>query len=280
MNDELNECYNLLGLRPGASSAELKAAHRDLTKVWHPDRFLHDLRLQEKAQEKLKEINEAYDQLRSGKAKRPLPSNHERRAHAPTQTVNFGKAQKIRWRFILAPVLIFVAAFLVTSRSLLRTTRLTDQNVVPAIEQTTEEVGASDPERQQPGSRVSDSAREFSRVKDGIETRPRTVESDGVSTSQPDAALLRPLSTVTVLIDPSTGMIARSGCPMKTRMTYPSGNEPHEYCTSHAAAPTYEAPGPRELRVKSAVKRLVSPDKWLGGKTNSNAGTKQNSKSP
>lgn len=280
MNDDLNECYNLLGVRPGASSAELKAAHRDLTKVWHPDRFLHDLRLQEKAQEKLKEINEAYDQLRSGKAKHPLPSNRERQAQAPTQTVNFGKAQKIRWQFILAPVLIFVAAFLVTSRSLLRTTRSTDQNVVPAIGQATEPVGPTDPERQQAGSRDSDSANQLSREKYRIETRSQTVESDVAPTSQPDAALLRPLPTVTVVIDPSTGMLARSGCPMKTRLTYPSGNEPHEYCTSHAAAPTYEAPGPRELRLKSAVKRLVSTDKWFGGKTNSNAGTKQDAKSP
>ncbi len=37
MNDELTECYDLLGLSPGASPAELKAAYRDLAKVWHPD---------------------------------------------------------------------------------------------------------------------------------------------------------------------------------------------------------------------------------------------------
>ena len=55
MNDELTKYYALLGLSPGASPLELKAAHRDLAKVWHPDRFLHDPRLREKAQEKLKE---------------------------------------------------------------------------------------------------------------------------------------------------------------------------------------------------------------------------------
>ena len=32
-----------------------------MAKVWHPDRFGHDERLQKKAQEKLKEINEAYE---------------------------------------------------------------------------------------------------------------------------------------------------------------------------------------------------------------------------
>ena len=64
----MSKAYELLGVKPGVSIRELKAAHRDLAKVWHPDRFQHDPRLQEKAQEKLKEINEAYDLLSSGKS--------------------------------------------------------------------------------------------------------------------------------------------------------------------------------------------------------------------
>lgn len=55
--------YHVLGVEPGASLEELKEAHRDLVKVWHPDRFGDDPRLQRKAQEKLKEINEAYEQI-------------------------------------------------------------------------------------------------------------------------------------------------------------------------------------------------------------------------
>src|SRR5918911_1656801 len=65
--DDFDRCYNLLGVKRGASSQELKTAHRDMAKVWHPDRFAHDPRLQQKAQEKLKEINEAYDLLAAGK---------------------------------------------------------------------------------------------------------------------------------------------------------------------------------------------------------------------
>src|SRR6185295_11635244 len=68
-----SKAYELLGVKPGVSSTELKAAHRDLAKVWHPDRFVHDPRLQEKAQEKLKEINEAYELLISGKTPRAAP---------------------------------------------------------------------------------------------------------------------------------------------------------------------------------------------------------------
>lgn len=59
----LEDCYQLLDVRPGASDEELKAAHRDLTKVWHPDRFGNDPLLRRKAEEKLKAINEAYETL-------------------------------------------------------------------------------------------------------------------------------------------------------------------------------------------------------------------------
>jgi hypothetical protein len=275
MNDELAECYNILGLSPGASPAELKAAHRDLAKVWHPDRFLHDPRLQQKAQEKLKEINEAYEQLRPGKAKRqrpPPPSTRER--HAPPTPSHFDQhSQRIRWQLILAPVLIFAVVFLVASRSLLRTA----WREVPAIEQAPD---PADPERQQPGSRVNDSANELQQGRDRSEARSQREESDGAATSQPDAAPLRPVPTVTVVIDPTTGLIARPNCPTKTRMTYPSGNEPHQYCNAHPAAPAYEVPGPGELRVKSAAKRLASPGKWFGGKAKSDAENKQDTKSP
>ena len=73
MYEERLRCYELLGLAPGATVEELKAAHRDLVKVWHPDRFAHDPRLQQKAQEKLKELNEAYEFLTSGRPARRRP---------------------------------------------------------------------------------------------------------------------------------------------------------------------------------------------------------------
>lgn len=60
----MDKYFEILGLRPGASQKEIKAAYRDLAKVWHPDRFSSDPRLQAKAQEKLKEIIEAYEYLK------------------------------------------------------------------------------------------------------------------------------------------------------------------------------------------------------------------------
>ncbi len=59
----LDDCYRLLDLDRRASAEEIKRAHRDLTKVWHPDRFGHDAALRRKAEEKLKAINEAYEMI-------------------------------------------------------------------------------------------------------------------------------------------------------------------------------------------------------------------------
>ena len=70
------QALKALDLHAGASFQEIKQAYRDLALVWHPDRFAHSTRLQEKASERLKEINIAYDVLRSYDAD---PS----RAHVP-----------------------------------------------------------------------------------------------------------------------------------------------------------------------------------------------------
>ena len=61
--DNIRSCCEVLGVSPGDSREKVKEAYRDLAKVWHPDRFLGDERLAEKAQEKLKEINDAYHRL-------------------------------------------------------------------------------------------------------------------------------------------------------------------------------------------------------------------------
>ncbi|MBZ5531325.1 MAG: J domain-containing protein [Acidobacteriia bacterium] len=74
--------YRALGLQPGASAQDLRRAYLHLVKLWHPDRFQQYARKQAHAQEKLKEINEAYTFLkdyRPGEAdlywqQRPYPS--------------------------------------------------------------------------------------------------------------------------------------------------------------------------------------------------------------
>jgi len=63
MTEDIVKCYETLGLTPGASQDAVKEAYRDMAKVWHPDRFAGDERLAQKAQDKLKQINTAYERL-------------------------------------------------------------------------------------------------------------------------------------------------------------------------------------------------------------------------
>lgn len=85
---ELAQWYRVLGLEFGASWEEVNQAYKDLAFIWHPDRIPTDNpRLQEKAEEKLKEINHARDQLRSRKAE--LKSDRHgkvKRSPAPKKT--------------------------------------------------------------------------------------------------------------------------------------------------------------------------------------------------
>src|SRR6266542_3470030 len=75
----LDHYYYVLGIDPSASPAELTRAHRDLAQVWHPDRFTANPRLQRMAEEKLRQINEAYTVLRGGQAPRWTPADVHRR---------------------------------------------------------------------------------------------------------------------------------------------------------------------------------------------------------
>ena len=57
--------YEVLGIKQNASEAEIKTAYRNLVKKYHPDKH-QDNPLSELAEEKLREINEAYEMLTTG----------------------------------------------------------------------------------------------------------------------------------------------------------------------------------------------------------------------
>ena len=56
--------FAVLGVTPGASPEEVAAAYRELAKAWHPDRR------GEAGEDKMAEINVAYELLRAGEAQR------------------------------------------------------------------------------------------------------------------------------------------------------------------------------------------------------------------
>ena len=58
----MKDPYSVLGVSSTASDDEVKKAYRELARKYHPDNY-HDNPLADLAQEKMKEVNEAYDQI-------------------------------------------------------------------------------------------------------------------------------------------------------------------------------------------------------------------------
>jgi DnaJ-class molecular chaperone len=71
----VKDYYRILGLEPKATPEEVKKAYRRLARKYHPDRNPGDA----KAEERFKEVQEAYDTLSSPDARR----RYDRRRHTP-----------------------------------------------------------------------------------------------------------------------------------------------------------------------------------------------------
>ena len=247
MHTDLSKAYELLGVKPGVSIRELKAAHRDLAKVWHPDRFVHDPRLQEKAQEKLKEINEAYDLISSGKVPRPAPAPSPSRpaSSQPVETVYYSahtrrsapREGSSKW--VLVSVLLFLAVFAVTMKFLFDRR----SQAIPPVE--------AEPVQVEATTRPESSTRgEVTRKPNHDEPVPQQ-NATSTPTEAPPSVPTPAVATVTVLIDPESGLRAKSDCPVRSRMTYPSGSEPTGYCNIN------HAPPPKESKLKAIKDKIL-----------------------
>ena len=60
-----SEALHILGLSDGATQAEIKEAYREAVQIMHPDKFAGNKKLQERATEQFKYLQEAYDVLKS-----------------------------------------------------------------------------------------------------------------------------------------------------------------------------------------------------------------------
>ena len=66
----MNDPYEVLGISRNATNEQIRSAYRELVKKYHPDKYQNNP-LADLAEEKLREVNEAYDQImkeRSGQS--------------------------------------------------------------------------------------------------------------------------------------------------------------------------------------------------------------------
>lgn len=66
--------YEVLGISPDATNEEVKKAYRELAKKYHPDNYVNDPNAGA-AEEKMKEINEAYDTILRERASKRTDSS-------------------------------------------------------------------------------------------------------------------------------------------------------------------------------------------------------------
>jgi curved DNA-binding protein CbpA len=134
MDDKSTQCprctaLRVLDLGSDASEASIRTAYRLLIKVWHPDRFQNDTKLKQAAEEKLKEINTAYEFLLSPAAKRipgqrprpaetraaspPQPPKAARAAAAADWNLSFrlGPAMRLAGKLLLAAIVILLVRY-------------------------------------------------------------------------------------------------------------------------------------------------------------------------
>ena len=82
--------FTVLGVAPGASPDEVAAAYRELAKAWHPDRR------GEAGEDKMAEINVAYELLRAGEAQRRTSGPAPAAAPASAQGKGAGLSPAVR----------------------------------------------------------------------------------------------------------------------------------------------------------------------------------------
>lgn len=82
--------YEVLGIKQGASQEEIKSAYRKLVKQYHPDQY-RDNPLQELAQQKLTEINEAYRILSNGSSNNNSYSSNSSNSYSSSSSGSYSQ---------------------------------------------------------------------------------------------------------------------------------------------------------------------------------------------
>ena len=65
----MTDPYKVLGVSRNATDDEIKKAYRDLARKYHPDNYVNNP-LSDLVEEKMKEVNEAYDQIQKERSEK------------------------------------------------------------------------------------------------------------------------------------------------------------------------------------------------------------------
>jgi molecular chaperone DnaJ len=86
----LKNPYEVLGISPSSTNEEVRDAYRTLAKKYHPDNYV-DSPLADMAEEKMKEINSAYDEiLRIRANEKKSNSQGSNYGNSDTGSANYG----------------------------------------------------------------------------------------------------------------------------------------------------------------------------------------------
>ena len=80
----MSDPYQVLGVDRNADDDEIKKAYHDLARKYHPDKY-RDSDLADLAEEKMKEINDAYDRIRKERASGGSASGGQQQSYGGTQ---------------------------------------------------------------------------------------------------------------------------------------------------------------------------------------------------
>lgn len=89
----MTDPYKVLGVSPSATDEEVKNAYRNLARKYHPDNYANNP-LADLAQEKMKEINEAYDTIQRMRKDSGAAYNQQQSSSYGGYSNNYGSYQR------------------------------------------------------------------------------------------------------------------------------------------------------------------------------------------